>query len=266
MEHEVLIGTVKNRLQLEVNLNEKFYHIPEAVIPKNMLPVEYIALYLPANTFGDGGESCIKYYGKVAAAKVVRRSEITSLPTGNGNINYYKFEVEEWLPLPNNIARERGGIYAKAFTSLEKLLSAKTLSDIVDTGRAPVRKSAKPYVHGFTDEELAKIRISDDPVGAKMIALRANEAAGTEKVTAVQITKYLLKNGYLEVEFDEKSESEIRVPTEKGKAIGIENFWEINKYYREYNKNYYSKNAQQFVIDHLNEIVMIRIKDAFKNE
>ncbi|MGN0629225.1 MAG: hypothetical protein ACI4IW_06315 [Oscillospiraceae bacterium] len=267
MEHEVLIGTVKNRLQLEVNLNEKFYHIPEAVIPKDMLPVKYIALYLPANVFGENsGESCIRYYGRVAAAKVVRRSEITSLPARNGNINYYKFDVEEWLPLPNTVVRERGGIYAKAFTSLDKLLSAKKLSDIIDMAPVEVKRSSKPYFRGFTEEELGRIRITDEQAGAKQIAQRANDAAGKEKVLPVQITKYLLKNGYLEIQYDEVAEREVRVPTEKGKALGIENFWEINKFYHEYNKNYYDRNAQQFIVDHLNEIVMIKPEDAFKNK
>ncbi len=265
MEHEVLIGTVKNRPQLEVNLKEKFYHIPEAVIPKNMLPVEYIALYLPSGAFGkeSGG---IKYYGRVKVVNVIRRGEISSLPSRNSNIMYYKFDVDEWLPLQNGISCERGGIYTKAFTSLDKLFSAKKLSDIVNTGRVPVRKMKKAATRSFTKEELNRIKVSEDPVGAKQVALRANEAAGKERVTAVQITKYLLKTGYLEIEFDEKSESEIRVPSEKGKELGIENFWEINKYYREYNKNYYNRNAQQFIIDHLNDIVMVKMSDAFKNE
>lgn len=260
MEHEVLIGTVKNERQLEVNLNEKFYHIPKAVVPEEMLPVSYVALYLPEGVFGESGEEgCIKYYGKIAETRVVRRSEITSLPSRNGDMNYYKFEIEEWLPLPNRIERDEGGIYAKAFASLEKLFSAKKLSEITEA------KAKKTYRHGFTGEELAKICITEDPVGVKMIASRANEAAGREKVTAVQISKYLLQNGFLEIEHDEKTNTDVRVPTEKGSALGIENFWEINKYYEEYSKNYYNKAAQQFIVEHLDEIVMIKASEAFKN-
>lgn len=263
MEHRVLVGTVKNERQLEVNLNEKFYHIPKAVVPEKMLPVGYVALYLPAGVFGEDGEkSCIKYYGKIAETRVVRRSEITSLPSQNGDVNYYKFEIEEWLPLPNQIERDVGGIYAKAFTSLEDLLSAKKISEITN-GRKTERR--KLYKHGFSDEEISKICTTDDPVGVKMIASRANEAAGREKVTAVQISKYLLQNGFLEIEHDEKTDTDVRVPTEKGSALGIENFWEINKYYEEYSKNYYSKAAQQFIVEHLNEIVMIKASEAFKN-
>ena len=95
---------------------------------------------------------------------------------------------------------------------------------------------------------------------------RINEAAGKEKVTPVQITKYLLENGYLKMEFDHKTKTRNRVPTEKGTALGIENFWEINKFYREYSKNYYSEDAQRFIIEHLNEIIMIPQNEAYKNE
>lgn len=261
MEHAVLIGTVKSKKQFEVNFSEKFYHIPEAVVPKNMLPVEYIALYLPAGTFGDE-DGCIRYYGKISETKIVKRDEITSLPSKNPEMSYYKFEIEEWKKLEFPIIRECGGIYAKAFTSLEKLLSAKKLSDIVNTEYA-VAKKIKQY--GFKPEEIEKIEITRDPVGVKLLAKRINDAAGKEKIVPVQITKYLLENGYLKLSFDEKTKSLNRVPTEKGMRVGIESFWEINKYYREYSKNYYNEKAQKFIIEHLNEIVMISIEEAYKN-
>ena len=261
LEHEVLIGTVKSKNQFEVNFSEKFYHIPEAVVPKNMMPVEYIALYLPAGTFGDE-DGCIRFYGKISETKIVKRGEITSIPSKNPEMKYYKFEIEEWKRLENPIIRECGGIYAKAFTSLEKLISATKLSDIVNTEYAVAKKIK---YSGFKPEELEKIEVSKDPVGVKLLAKRINDAAGKEKIIPVQITKYLLQNGYLRLSFDEKTKSLNRVPTEKGMEIGIESFWEINKFYREYSKNYYNEKAQKFIIEHLNEIIMISVDEAYKN-
>lgn len=261
LEHEVLIGTVKSKNQFEVNFSEKFYHIPEAVVPKNMMPVEYIALYLPAGTFGDE-DGCIRFYGKISETKIVKRGEITSIPSKNPEMKYYKFEIEEWKRLENPIIRECGGIYAKAFTSLEKLLSATKLSDIVNTEYAVAKKIKHS---GFKPEELEKIEVSKDPVGVKLLAKRINDAAGKEKIIPVQITKYLLQNGYLRLSFDEKTKSLNRVATEKGMEIGIESFWEINKFYREYSKNYYNEKAQKFIIEHLNEIIMISVDEAYKN-
>lgn len=261
LEHEVLIGTVKSKKQFEINFSEKFYHIPEAVVPKNMMPVEYIALYLPSGTFGDE-DGCIRYYGKISETKIVKRDEITSLPSKNPEMSYYKFEIEEWKKLEFPIIRECGGIYAKAFTSLEKLLSAKKLSDIINTEYAVAKKIKHS---GFKPEELDKIETSKDPVGVKLLAKRINDAAGKEKIIPVQITKYLLDNGYLKLSYDEKTKSLSRVPTEEGMKIGIESFWEINKYFREYSKNYYNENAQKFVVERLNEIIMISADEAYKN-
>lgn len=261
MEHEVLIGTVKNKNQLKVNLEEKFYHIPSAVVPKEMLPVKYIALYLPEGTFGED-DGCIRFYGKVKSISCIKRKEITSLPSVNGEMNYYRFDVEEWKSLAAPIIRECGEVYAKAFTSLEKLLSAKKLSDIINTKRAVARKIKNC---GFKAKELAEIEVTKDPVGVKLLAKRINKAAGKEKILPVQITKYLLENGYLKTEFDEKTNTENRVPTDKGLGLGIENFWEINRFYREYSKNYYSEAAQRFIIAHLNNIILITTNEAYKN-
>ena len=114
-------------------------------------------------------------------------------------MDYYRFEVEEWKRLEFPIIRECGGIYAKAFTSLEKLLSAKKLSDIVNTEYAVAKKIKHS---GFKAEELEKIEVTKDPVGVKLLAKRINDAAGKEKIIPVQITKYLLENGYLKLSYE----------------------------------------------------------------
>ncbi len=263
MEHEVLIGTVKSKLQFEVNLNERFYHMPEAVIPKNMFPVKYVALYVPLSVSNDETESCISYYGEVESIEIVEREKILSIPTRNPHLSYYKINVKEWLKLPNKITRNCGSIYAKAFTSLDTLLSAKDLSDIINTRYAEIRKIKNC---GFSRKELDNIEITKDPVGIKLLTMRINKAAGCEKVLSVQISKYLLEHGYLEIEFDDKTKTNNRVASETGKALGIETFWELNKYYREYCKNYYDARAQKFIVEHLNEIVLINRNLAYKNE
>lgn len=261
MEYEVLIGTVKNEKQFEVNFAEKFYHIPEAVIPKNIPLPKYIALYFPEGTFGDS-EGCIRWYGKVTESKIIKRGEITSLPTKSPEKNYYKFSVNEWMRIPHPIIRKCGGIYVKAFTNIEKLLSANELSELIDTNYAVARKIRSK---GFSKDELDKIETTKDPVGVKLLTKRINDAVSSEKIIPTQITRYLLNEGYLKLSYDEKTKSLNRIPTEKGMKIGIESFWEVNKYYREYSKNYYAEPAQKFIIEHLNDIVMVSINEAYKN-
>lgn len=263
MEHEVLIGTVKSEEQLRISLEDGFYHIPEAVVPQEMMPVQYVALYLPEHLKKDPQGGCIPYYGEVSSIEVVPRERIPVFPIRNGELQYYKINVKEWKRLPQKIRRNCGSVYTKAFTTLQKLLDAQTLSDLVDTRFAEVKKVR---TYGFSEEEKAKIFISDDPVGVKLLTKRINEAAGKEKLIPVQISRYLLEQGYLTMELDEKTGQNNRVASEKGKQLGIETFWELNKYYREYCKNYYNRNAQQFIIDHLNEIIFIPIDDAYQNE
>lgn len=264
MEQNVLIGTVKSRRQLMANLNERFYHIPEAVVPESMLPVEYIALYLPESVFGKNEEGCIKYYGKVSGIKTVKRSEIKSLPSNNGDISYYVFNVECWNRLPNVIERKYGGVYTKAFTSLEKLLSAKDLSEIIDT-RAIVRKAEKRRLAlAFSKEQINNIYISEEPVGVRQFTGRIN-AAGERKIVPQQITKFLLKEEYLTVR-DDGHGKEYRSATAKGEELGIMSDWVQTPDFKGYCKNYYDENAQEFIVEHLNEIVMINVSEANRNK
>ncbi len=260
MENNVLIGTVKDKNQFEVNLMENFYHIPEAVMPKNMLSVEYIALYVSNKTFGSN--ECIRYYGKIKEIKLIKRGEITTLPTRNPEKLYYKFEVEEWKELETPIIRDNGGIYAKAFTSFEKLLSGSKLSDLVNLEKTIARKKRSE----FTEKQLKSIEVTEEPVGVKLLTKRINTALGRERIIPVQITKFLLKKGYLKIEIDGETLEENRVPSAMGEGIGIQNFWELNRFYREFSKNYYSEAAQKFIIANLNEIVKIPVGEAYKNE
>lgn len=262
MEQKVLIGTVKNENQLRINLEERFYHIPKAVVFSKEMPVDYVALYVPKRIRGSE-ESCIPYYGEVSSIELVPRSEIPVLPFNNPDVLYYKISVKEWKPLPETIRNGCGSIYTKVFTDLQTLLNAKELSDIIDADYFE-RKLIRS--RGFTEEEVGRIEISKDPIGIKLLTQRINSAVGIEKLIPVQISKYLLKNGFLKMEFDEQTGKSNRVASEKGRELGIECFWELNKYYREYCKNYYGPEAQKFVIDHLNEIILIDREEAYSNE
>ncbi len=263
MNQKLLIGTVKNENQLQINLEKCFYHIPKTVVPEKEMPVDYVALYLPQHIHESEEKGCIPYYGEVSSIELVPRAEIPVLPFQNPEMLYYKISVKEWKPVPEKIVRGCGSIYTKVFTDLQKLLEAKELSDIVDVSYFEEKKIRSC---GFSDEELQRIEISDDPIGIKLLTQKINQAAGREKLLPVQISKYLLEQGYLEMEFDEQTGKSNRVASEKGRELGIECFWELNKYYREYCKNYYGPRAQKFIIDHLNDIIFIDREEAYSNE
>lgn len=249
MTNRVLIGKVKNKGQLEVNLAEKFYHIPDAVLPKNMLPVGYVALFYTDADLPAEPKVCIRYYGKVIKTELLLREEITSLPSRNAGRKYYKFTVDEWKELPEPIVRDKGGVYAKAFTRLETLLAAKKLSDIERLDRVqPQPERKEPF---FSDEQIAGVVLSEDLITATALTEIIN-AAGETKIIPAKITKYLLECGYLKEK--KIGKRTCRVATPKGNEIGIFSD-RADKNGDEYYLTLYDKDAQQFVLDHINEIV-----------
>lgn len=93
---DVLVGTLRNRSQLEVCLNNRFYHIPRSKIKDADLPIRYVAIYQSINIFG--GKAGIRYYGEITKASIVKRRELKQIPK-NSDEEYYLFEIKEWKEL-----------------------------------------------------------------------------------------------------------------------------------------------------------------------
>lgn len=98
----VLIGLLKDKNQLNVNLQNKFYHMPCKNINLSKNRVEYIAIYQSDKQFGK--DSGVLYYGKVNNIKAVKRKEITYLLSDKEELYYY-FEIEKWTKLNKLIKR-----------------------------------------------------------------------------------------------------------------------------------------------------------------
>lgn len=60
---DVLVGALRNRVQLETCLQYKFYHIPTSKIKDADLRIHYVAIYQSINIFGR--EVRIGYYDEV---------------------------------------------------------------------------------------------------------------------------------------------------------------------------------------------------------
>ena len=258
MTDKVLIGRVKNKRQFDVNLEAKFYHIPEAVMPKNMMPIGYVALFY--NEEAEGEQTvCIRYYGKVIKTELLLREKIEELPSANRGKRYYKFIVDEWKELPAPIIRDKGGVYAKGFTRLDTLLSAKKFSEIE---RADGTKPQSKNPSTFSEEQIAKVVLSEDLITATELA-RIISTAGSTSIAPTKITKYLLENDYLRQKAIGKRTC--RVATPKGNEVGIFSD-HADKNGDEYYLTLYDKNAQQFVLDHINEIVKTGLNNAYSAE
>ena len=113
-KRDVLVGTLKNRHQLDVCLEKKFYHIPKSRIDDSNLPVHYVAIYQTKNMFG--AEAKIQYYGEVNSTRLVKRREITEIPK-NSDVQYYRFEIKEWKKLDRPIQPKEQG-FVNEFTNM----------------------------------------------------------------------------------------------------------------------------------------------------
>ena len=107
----------------------------------------------------------------------------------------------------------------------------------------------------ITDEQIAKLNIYPDNRKVSEIAYEINrvtEENKTKKLSAVLINNWLEAEGYLC-----QSDLNSRISTEKGKQIGIttERRKSING--TEYYINLYSPQTQEFVFEHLNEIIAL---------
>lgn len=120
-KREVMIGFVNNDDQLQRCLQYHYYYTYKQNISKENLPIHYVAMYRR--------ETGIKYYGKVLTTQEVLRSEMP------GNARWkdrpcYRFDVDEWLELPDAIRPELYGPNPIAYTNYFLLTHSRTYPEL----------------------------------------------------------------------------------------------------------------------------------------
>lgn len=115
----VLVGQLRDRQQLEVNLKYNFYYIPCKNIDLIKNKVEYIAIYQSQKHFKE--ESGIYYYGKINQIHQKQRRYISEIKRDDSKDDnmYYYFEIEDWYKLDKKIKLggfiPRGHIYTSEY-------------------------------------------------------------------------------------------------------------------------------------------------------
>ena len=105
---DVLVGSMRNKEQLNTCLQHRFYHIPASRISENKLPIHTVALYQSKTLFGV--KAGIRYYGDVIRCSLVPRNCITEIPSDSEEL-YYRLDIREWRQLPKPILpKEIGGV------------------------------------------------------------------------------------------------------------------------------------------------------------
>ena len=124
---EVLVGALKSKEQLEVNLKHNFYHIPAKKINLAKNNIKYVALSQSQNLFGsDGG---IVWYGKIKDIHLVKRNEILELPKDDESL-YYRLEIEKWYRLEKKIEITKYQVRSFIYTTFYLLKNAGTVTEL----------------------------------------------------------------------------------------------------------------------------------------
>ncbi len=116
----------------------------------------------------------------------------------------------------------------------------------------------------ITEEQCAELRVYSYSCKVSEIANEINRVTsgnGTKKLSAAVINDWLEKEGFLR-----KSDLKSRIPTEKGEQLGISFEYRIKDNKDDYYINYYSKQAQEFVFQHIGEIIAYKNADTLSDK
>ena len=125
----VVVGTVRRREQLPINLENKFYHMPMIQLI-SAEDIEYVALYQSKNLFSlPTDTNGVTYFGKIISTEMLKRCQIEEIPR-NTREPYVRFEVSSWNRLTPEIKiRERvPKVFVK--TSYYLLTNARYTSEL----------------------------------------------------------------------------------------------------------------------------------------
>lgn len=136
--------------------------------------------------------------------------------------------------------------------------AAGVLEKVIENGgevkRAPKHK-LPPFT--ITSDEKARVELTDEPVQITRFCQRINSQVDTENLSKLKVIafgKWLLEKEILTV--DVYKGKEYRKPTQLGESLGLCSALRIFGD-REYYATTYSKDAQQFLIDNLDEVIAI---------
>ena len=117
-----------------------------------------------------------------------------------------------------------------------------------------IKKSKFPFY--ITEDEKCKIELSSTPISISKLTWSINSVINTsvmKKIRATEILTWLVRNEFLTIEV--VNDNEYKVPTEKGKKLGINEICKENSYGNKYLVNLYDMEAQKFILESIDLII-----------
>ena len=139
-------------------------------------------------------------------------------------------------------------LFKKLVTFLDKIIDNKLVSTD--------RRRKKPF--SITAEQLQLLKISEEPISISAFVNSLNSISqneGMKKLKASDITSWLANQGYLS-ELLYYNGCYCRELTKRSQDIGLSIIKKKNQYGNVYNVIMYNSKSQQFIIDHLSEILV----------
>ncbi|MGH4120885.1 DUF2357 domain-containing protein [Clostridium sp.] len=126
-DRTVLVGSLRNKEQLDINLKGKFYHTKCSNINLVEHNIKFVALAQSKRSFA--AEAGITYYGKVVDIKVVKRNKIVEIPSDSQE-DYYVFKIEEWKRLDRKIEVKGYQVVRVMYTTEYLLNNAEIVTEL----------------------------------------------------------------------------------------------------------------------------------------
>lgn len=128
------------------------------------------------------------------------------------------------------------------------------LEQVIANG-GKVNKSAKGDFY-ITEEELRRVQLSQEPILISQLIEQIMNAIGDserKRLSHTTITNWLIVKGFLQKQESPDGKSK-RLPTPAGEQLGLTVRTREGQY-GTYQAVYYSQGAQQFILDHLRDIL-----------
>jgi hypothetical protein len=153
-DRTVLVGSLRNKEQLQINLTGKFYHTKCSNINLAAHNIKFVALAQSKRQFSD--DAGITYYGRIVDIKVVKRNMIKEIPSDSQE-DYYIFKIEEWKQLERKIQVKGYQVLRVLYTTEFLLNNASIVTELCIKSKEEYRLWQElKRVSYFTETEVAK--------------------------------------------------------------------------------------------------------------
>jgi hypothetical protein len=153
-DRTVLVGSLRNKEQLQINLTGKFYHTKCSNINLAEHNIKFVALAQSKKQFGDAAG--ITYYGRIVDINVVKRNMIKEIPSGSEE-DYYIFKIEEWKQLQRKIKVKGYQVLRVMYTTEFLLNNASIVTELCIKSKEEYRLWQElKRVSSLTETEVTK--------------------------------------------------------------------------------------------------------------